>query len=115
MTLQARKVLPRVMLVESDDSTSTTSQEPIPLVVGQTSLVFKSLSKEGKMSETEDEDELKEIRSVLSGLPTQMDRLPSPTQLVAYPVHPTLLPLSLLMRPIDLTTDHSAYNPAEVR
>lgn len=101
-------------VVESDDSASTTSQEPIPLVVGRPPLVFNNLSEEEKMSETEDEDELKEIRSVRSGSPTQMDRLPSPTQLVADPVHPPPLPLSLLMRPIDLTTDHSAYNPAEV-
>ena len=96
--------------VESDDSASTTS-----LVVGRPSLVFNTLSEEEKMSETEDEDELKEIRSVRSGSPTQMDRLPSPTQLVSdVVVHPSPLPLSLLMRPIDLTTDHSAYNPAEV-
>ncbi|KAL3777664.1 hypothetical protein ACHAW5_010988 [Stephanodiscus triporus] len=98
--------------VESDDSASTTSQEPIPLVFGRPPLDFNNLSEEEKMSETEDEDEL--IRSVRSGSPTQMDRLPSPTQLVADPVHPPPLPLSLLMRPIDLTTDHSAYNPAEV-
>jgi serine/threonine protein phosphatase PrpC len=96
--------------IESDDSASTTS-----LVVGRPSLVFNNLSEEEKMSETEDEDELKEIRSVRSGSPTQMDRLPSPTQLVSdVVVHPSPLPLSLLMRPIDLTTDHSAYNPAEV-
>ena len=96
--------------VESDDSASTTS-----LVVGRPSLVFNTLSEEEKMSETEDEDELKEIRSVRSGSPTQMDRLTSPTQLVSdVVVHPSPLPLSLLMRPIDLTTDHSAYNPAEV-
>jgi serine/threonine protein phosphatase PrpC len=100
--------------VESDDSASTTSQEPIPLVVGRPPLAFNNHSEEEKMSETEDEDELKEIRSVRSGSPTQMDRLPSPTQLVADPVHPPPMPLSLLMRPIDLTTDHSAYNPAEV-
>eukprot|EP00957_Ditylum_brightwellii_P136501 10409837-Ditylum_brightwellii.AAC.1 len=30
------------------------------------------------------------------------------------PSHPPPMPLSPLMRPIDLTTDHSAYNPAEV-
>jgi hypothetical protein len=37
-----------------------------------------------------DEDELKEIRSVQFRLPTQMDRLPSPTQLVSDVVlHPS--------------------------
>ncbi|KAL7542134.1 hypothetical protein ACHAXR_011527 [Thalassiosira sp. AJA248-18] len=80
--------------------------------------VFNNLEVADKLLETEDEeaeeDEIKEIRSVRSGSPTQMDRPPSPTQLVADPVHPPPLPLSMLMRPIDLTTDHSAYNPAEV-
>ena len=78
--------------------------------------IFNDLSEEEKFLETEDEDEIKEIRSVRSGSPTQMDRLPSPspTQLLADPVHPPPLPLSMQMRPIDLTTDHSAYNPAEV-
>jgi len=72
------------------------------------------LETEDEIEEVEEEDEIKEIRSVRSGSPTQMDRPPSPTQLVADPVHPPPLPLSMLMRPIDLTTDHSAYNPAEV-
>ena len=79
--------------IASDDSVSTTAQKDL------------------EMLETEDEGTL---RSVRSGSPTQMDRPPSPTQLVADPVHPPPLPLSMLMRPIDLTTDHSAYNPAEV-
>ena len=76
---------------------------------------FMTMAHNHRLLETEDEeDEIKEIRSVRSGSPTQMDRPPSPTQLVADPVHPPPLPLSMLMRPIDLTTDHSAYNPAEV-
>ena len=80
--------------IASDDSVSTTAQKDIEMLL-----------------ETEDEGTL---RSVRSGSPTQMNRPPSPTQLVADPVHPPPLPLSMLMRPIDLTTDHSAYNPAEV-
>lgn len=123
--------------VESDDSASTTAQEehlpPVGSIVRATGrvgggvtggpvvdvnhdprVVFSNLSEDEKLLETEDEDEIKEIRSVRSGSPTQMDRPPSPTQLVADPVHPPPLPLSMLMRPIDLTTDHSAYNPAEV-
>lgn len=114
--------------IESDDSASTTSQDdvlPVGTKVrgvmseprgGGVVTIFNDLSEEEKFLETEDEDEIKEIRSVRSGSPTQMDRLPSPspTQLVADPVHPPPLPLSMQMRPIDLTTDHSAYNPAEV-
>lgn len=112
--------------IESDDSASTTSQDDVlpvgavrgisePRGVGVVT-IFNDLSEEEKFLETEDEDEIKEIRSVRSGSPTQMDRLPSPspTQLLADPVHPPPLPLSMQMRPIDLTTDHSAYNPAEV-
>lgn len=116
--------------VESDDSASTTAQEhqpPVSAIRGRAirsrvDLVdvnrpFNNIEEE-KLMETEDEeaeDEIKEIRSVRSGSPTQMDRPPSPTQLVADPpIHPPPLPLSMLMRPIDLTTDHSAYNPAEV-
>ncbi len=109
--------------VESDDSTSTTAQDDVLQagtkvrgVGGGVVTIFNDLSEEEKFLETEDEDEIKEIRSVRSGSPTQMDCLPSPspTQLVADPVHPPPLPLSMQMRPIDLTTDHSAYNPAEV-
>ncbi|KAL3802670.1 hypothetical protein HJC23_011994 [Cyclotella cryptica] len=116
--------------VESDDSASTTAQEHQPPVSAIRSRVrtrvdipYNKLDDEKMMVrsglETEDEeaeDEIKEeIRSVRSGSPTQMDRPPSPTQLVADPPdHPPPLPLSMLMRPIDLTTDHSAYNPAEV-
>ncbi|KAL7446411.1 hypothetical protein ACHAXH_009405 [Discostella pseudostelligera] len=114
--------------IESDDSASTTSQDdvlPVGTKVrgvmseprgGGVVTIFNDLSEEEKFLETEDEDKIKEIRSVRSGSPTQMDRLPSPspTQLVADPVHPPPLPLSMQMRPIDLTTDHSAYNPAEV-
>lgn len=116
--------------VESDDSASTTAQEHQPPVSAIRSRVrtrvdipYNKLDNEKRMErsglETEDdeaEDEMKEeIRSVRSGSPTQIDRPPSPTQLVADPPdHPPPLPLSMLMRPIDLTTDHSAYNPAEV-
>jgi serine/threonine protein phosphatase PrpC len=116
--------------VESDDSASTTAQEHQPPVSAIRSRVrtrvdipYSKLENEKMLEpsglETEDEegeDEIKEeIRSVRSGSPTQMDRPPSPTQLVADPPdHPPPLPLSMLMRPIDLTTDHSAYNPAEV-
>ena len=77
----------------------------------ESTIASDNLSEEEKFFETEDEGTL---RSVRSGSPTQMDRPPSPTQLVADPVHPPPLPLSMQMRPIDLTTDHSAYNPSEV-
>jgi len=102
--------------VESDDSTSTTAQVPQPPVIrtrvrGQMR-PFNNIEEENMETE---EDEIPDARSVRSASPTQMDRPPSPTQLVADPpVHPPPLPLSMLMRPIDLTTDHSAYNPAEV-
>lgn len=118
--------------IESDDSTSTTHESfnrdssAIRAGRGRVARVdvvdvnrpFNNLE-EDKLLETEDEEEIKEIRSVRSGSPTQMDRATSPTateptQLVADPVHPPPSPLSMLMRPIDLTTDHSAYNPAEV-
>jgi len=118
--------------IESDDSTSTTHESfnrdssVIRTGRGRVARVdvvdvnrpFNNLE-EDKLLETEDEEEIKEIRSVRSGSPTQMDRATSPTateptQLVADPVHPPPSPLSMLMRPIDLTTDHSAYNPAEV-
>ena len=101
--------------IESDDSTSTTAQVPHPPVIrtrGRGPIrPFNNLEEEA-----EDESaEARSVRSVRSASPTQMDRPPSPTQLVADPpVHPPPLPLSMLMRPIDLTTDHSAYNPAEV-
>lgn len=39
---------------------------------------------------------------------------PPPIPALPHPLLPPPLPLSPLMRPIDLTTDHSAYNPAEV-
>mmetsp|Transcript_27586 Transcript_27586/g.60437 ORF Transcript_27586/g.60437 Transcript_27586/m.60437 type:complete len:1174 (+) Transcript_27586:191-3712(+) len=39
---------------------------------------------------------------------------PSEQTLFSPPLLPPPLPLSPMMRPIDLTTDHSAYNPAEV-
>ena len=118
--------------IESDDSTSTTHESfnrdssAIRAGRGRVARVdvvdvnrsFNNLE-EDKLLDTEDEEEIKEIRSVRSGSPTQMDRATSPTateptQLVADPVHPPPSPLSMLMRPIDLTTDHSAYNPAEV-
>mmetsp|Transcript_11373 Transcript_11373/g.20954 ORF Transcript_11373/g.20954 Transcript_11373/m.20954 type:complete len:1597 (+) Transcript_11373:96-4886(+) len=125
--------------VESDDSMSTTAQDEehrhlpplgsirttahttvgrgavvrgVERVVERVVGVSAGVSSVGsELLETEDELGL---RSVRSGSPTQMDRPPSPTQLVADPIHPPPLPLSMLMRPIDLTTDHSAYNPAEV-
>lgn len=67
-----------------------------------------NLSEEEKLLETEDEGATRGSTQV------DVDRPPSPTQLVADPVYPPPLPLSMQMRPIDLTTDHSAYNPAEV-
>ncbi|KAL7458753.1 hypothetical protein ACHAWC_010458, partial [Mediolabrus comicus] len=114
--------------IESDDSTSTThesfNRDSSVIRVGRgrvarVDVVHVNSLEEDKLLETEDEEEIKEIRSVRSGSPTQMDRATSPTateptQLVADPVHPPPSPLSMLMRPIDLTTDHSAYNPAEV-
>ena len=116
-------------VIGSDDSTSTTHESfnrdssvirvaHVDVVDVDVNRPFNNLE-EDKLLETEDEEEIKEIRSVRSGSPTQMDRATSPTateptQLVADPVHPPPSPLSMLMRPIDLTTDHSAYNPAEV-
>jgi len=115
--------------VESDDSMSTTAQDDHLPPVGSIRTTPHTAVGRGVVRDvgselldmedeievaSEEEDEIKEIRSVRSASPTQMDRPPSPTQLVADPVHPPPLPLSMLMRPIDLTTDHSAYNPAEV-
>lgn len=113
--------------VESDDSMSTigsirttphTTVGRGAVMRGVESVVERGVGVSAGVSSVgsellETEDELG-LRSVRSGSPTQMDRPPSPTQLVADPVHPPPLPLSMLMRPIDLTTDHSAYNPAEV-
>ena len=122
-------------VTESDDSASTTVQDngrylPPVSIVGRGAVVGRGvridagvgssvgsnepLETEDEIEEAEEEDEIKEIRSVRSGSPTQMNRPPSPTQLVVDPVHPPPLPLSMLMRPIDLTTDHTAYNPNEV-
>ena len=131
-------------VIESDDSASTTARDqrqhlhlppasigttPHTTVMGRGAVVGRGVGISAgvggsvgshELLETEDEieeaeeDEIKETRSVRSGSPTQMNRPPSPTQLVADPVHPPPLPLSMLMRPIDLTTDHSAYNPNEV-
>lgn len=101
-------------VVESDASETTTTHQHQPPVNAIRSRGYRAV--ELPFKDDEPEDEIKEeIRSVRSGSPTQMDRPPSPTQLVADPPdHPPPMPLSMLMRPIDLTTDHSAYNPAEV-
>lgn len=101
-------------VVESDASETTTTHQHQPPVNAIRSRGYRAVDLPFKDEEPEDEIK-EEIRSVRSGSPTQMDRPPSPTQLVADPPdHPPPMPLSMLMRPIDLTTDHSAYNPAEV-
>ncbi|KAL9181126.1 hypothetical protein ACHAXT_009931 [Thalassiosira profunda] len=91
--------------LESDDTASTTATREHPPPVER---ILPHAAP--RLLETEDETSL---RSVRSGSPTQMDRPPSPTQLVVDPVHLPPPPLSARVRPIDLTTDHSAYNPAE--
>jgi hypothetical protein len=101
-------------VVESDASETTMTHQHQPPVNAIRSRGYRAVDLPFKDEEAEDEIK-EEIRSVRSGSPTQMDRPPSPTQLVADPPdHPPPMPLSMLMRPIDLTTDHSAYNPAEV-
>uniref|UniRef100_A0A7S1ZH97 PPM-type phosphatase domain-containing protein n=1 Tax=Ditylum brightwellii TaxID=49249 RepID=A0A7S1ZH97_9STRA len=76
---------------ESDDSSSTTAMMQLP----------QTLPKRGRRDFPSPQNE--------------PERPPSPTQLMTdSPSHPPPMPLSPLMRPIDLTTDHSAYNPAEV-
>lgn len=101
-------------VLASDASETTTRNHHQPPVNAIRSRGYRDMHLPFKHEEPEDEIK-EEVRSVRSGSPTQMDRPPSPTQLVADPPdHPPPMPLSMLMRPIDLTTDHSAYNPAEV-
>lgn len=73
---------------ESDDSTATTAALPKP--------------------------QHKTIRCATIATKRTAPKSPSPTLQLESPSLPPPLPLSPLMRPIDLTTDHSAYNPAEV-
>ena len=78
--------------LESDDSSATTALEPDERDVVR-----------NNSRRSYDETKICEPDTTLSSVsPAQDHRFPPP------------LPLSSLMRPIDLTTDHSAYNPAEV-
>jgi len=81
---------------ESDDSTLTTALPPGP-------------ERKTRRSQQRTRRDLTDIAQKLTA-----PDAPPPSPTLPHPLLPPPLPLSPLMRPIDLTTDHSAYNPAEV-
>lgn len=81
---------------ESDDSTLTTALPPGP-------------KRKSRQSQRRTRRDLADIAQKLTA-----PDVPPPSPSIQLPLLPPPLPLSPLMRPIDLTTDHSAYNPAEV-
>jgi hypothetical protein len=64
--------------------------------------------------ESESSDDGQPARKVSRKDPESVNERPMNGHEDAEEAQPTLLHLSPLVRPIDLTTDHSAYNPAEV-
>ena len=98
--------------VESDESTLTTAPPPGPKrkVRGG----HHSNNQAARRLSPRRQQDLSDIAQKLTAPDTH--RPPGPSlqlpPLLLPPPPP--LPLSSLMRPIDLTTDHSAYNPAEV-